>query len=1270
MRRRSENASPLGRGWHLVRAATAVAVLSLMLGLMTVQAALRAVTAHSDLYFDVYVAKHLAPTASGTVSALVAGSGVPVEWHMAPFTGTITASWVIAERSELMLVGAGPLAASVALGWLVVVASRRLAVSRRHLLVASAAGYAGLTGLLQIATREPAGTSGMELTTSALGAVGAAACWALLAGGAVVRFHPSGAVPGPRRVVVAARRRGVRDVAVAVAVALVGSLVSAGPAVAAGERGQQWRPSGVREAVASLTREAGHDLVRAENRDTGTPSMLTGLRSKVSQDGVPGWLRRHARVFGVADTTGMLKKDTERMEVKDPTGARHVWYDQAIDGVPVYGARLGVHLDRAGTTVTAVSNGLRPDLIAPESTDPVVSKDAAVKIAAKALPGGRSTVSPTLVVYPYRAQEGVRGSAFLTWQVDLADDSANEAQRFFVDALHGTIVGVQPLSETLDRTIRDMKHATSGEGEVVRTEGQPPVGDKDADDAYDQAEVVYSYYYDAFERVSLDNNDMALTMRVHQGTDWRNAQWNGSSMYMNFGDGMLSQDVTGHEMTHAVTQFTANLQYIFQSGALNESISDYFGEMTERAAKGTNDWLVGSDIAGGVPFRDMTNPGAFGQPQTMSQYVQTCSDNGGVHKNSGIPNYAFYRMASLIGPNTTAAILYRALTTYLTPVSTFADAHAAMVTAAKDLYPDRSTFAWVVDGVWTDDAGVDATTPDPKPESCAATCTLGVQVYGNADALKPGGADIDQVVGSLIHLYETGTVSPSPALAYYEDLYFDYREDFDATLRLDGDLLDRFVRLAQTWHPVLDALGTDRMGGVVLTQEQIDSANAFADAVVTAAKAQGKSELARVVTEQRGEFDPQHVVGMSVEDAQSYLDQVVDRIGREADVPGTAAPSLDATFDNVAVTSDDDTGAGDFDGGGASFSEQALATAGVVAGSRVAHSGVALSWPSTAGSGKPDNTLASGQTIAVTGTGDTLGFLVSASYGPAGGTGKVYYSDGSSQPYTLGSPDWFGGPGDVAVTTAYQNRQGNQTFQGPAYVYYVGVPLQAGKTPVSVRLPDVGSAADRRPALHVFAMGRGTAAPELSATFNNVAVTQDTLTNVGDIDGGGASFSAQALATAGVTAGSAVSHKGLAFTWPATAGASRAGLFQTRGVPDNTVSSGQTVAVDGTGGSTLGFLVSGSYGSSGGTATLNYSDGSTQSFALTSSDWFGGAGDVAITSGYQNRRDKTGYPAAAYVYYVGVPLQAGKTPVSVRLPSGPVTADHAPALHVFAMTRG
>ncbi|MEU6375065.1 hypothetical protein [Streptomyces sp. NPDC046909] len=284
----------------------------------------------------------------------------------------------------------------------------------------------------------------------------------------------------------------------------------------------------------------------------------------------------------------------------------------------------------------------------------------------------------------------------------------------------------------------------------------------------------------------------------------------------------------------------------------------------------------------------------------------------------------------------------------------------------------------------------------------------------------------------------------------------------------------------------------------------------------------------------------------------------------------------------------------------------------------------------------------------------------------------MYYEDGTAQEFTLSSPDWAGDGGDVAIATAYRNRPGNTTEDGAGNVYYVGVPLQAGKTPVSVRLPDASATATPgTPALHVFAMTSGTAVPELTSTFNSVAVTQDDATGFGDIDGWGSSLSAQALAAKGVTAGGSLDHAGLGFTWPSTAGARSTQGTAVYGLPDNVVASGQTVAMDGTRGRTLGFLVTASYGPTGGTGTIRYADGSAQDFTLGSPDWFGGSGDLAVGTAYQNRQGNVTYDHVGNVYYVGVPLQAGKTPVSVRLPDASATAaPDTPTLHVFAMTRG
>jgi Zn-dependent metalloprotease len=143
---------------------------------------------------------------------------------------------------------------------------------------------------------------------------------------------------------------------------------------------------------------------------------------------------------------------------------------------------------------------------------------------------------------------------------------------------------------------------------------------------------------------------------------------------MVFGDGdgeifldfTIPIDVIGHELTHGVTQYTANLTYYGQPGALNESMSDVFGSLIKQYTLGQTaaeaDWLIGAGLlapsVSGKALRSMKEPGSAydddvlgkdPQPATMDDYVRTGRDNGGVHINSGIPNHAFYLVANALG---------------------------------------------------------------------------------------------------------------------------------------------------------------------------------------------------------------------------------------------------------------------------------------------------------------------------------------------------------------------------------------------------------------------------------------------------------------------------------------------------------------------------------------------------------------------------------------------------------------------------------------------
>ncbi len=222
------------------------------------------------------------------------------------------------------------------------------------------------------------------------------------------------------------------------------------------------------------------------------------------------------------------------------------------------------------------------------------------------------------------------------------------------------------------RTIYTASNEEALPGAVTRLEGAPATGDLAADEAYDGLGSTFDFYWDVFDRNSIDDEGLPLDATVHYGSAYDNAFWNGQQMV--FGDGdqdvfnrfTISLDVIGHELTHGVTGDEVNLVYTGESGALNESVSDVFGSLVKQyALKQTAtdaDWLIGAglftDKVHGVALRSMKAPGTAyddpllgkdPQPANMSGYVHTTEDNGGVHINSGIPNHAFFIVASQFG---------------------------------------------------------------------------------------------------------------------------------------------------------------------------------------------------------------------------------------------------------------------------------------------------------------------------------------------------------------------------------------------------------------------------------------------------------------------------------------------------------------------------------------------------------------------------------------------------------------------------------------------
>ncbi len=449
------------------------------------------------------------------------------------------------------------------------------------------------------------------------------------------------------------------------------------------------------------------------------------------------------------DTARDLRLDSrEQLTVKDVVtdrdGSTHVRYQRTFAGLRVIGGDFVVHRTGAGAVTSVSWNASGKADVA--STTPQVAAAAARATGSRTAALAKKSTAGELVVYaggatPRLAYDvlvtGIAADQTPTRLHTVVDATTGKTLARWDDVREGTgrgifvgnvTVGTTPsgssylLKDSVGNYTTDLKGATSGTGtqftDADDVWGNGTVSDRAsaAVDAQYGAEKTFDYYKNVQGRNGIKNDGIGARSRVHYGSNYQNAFWDGTQM--TYGDGagnthpLVELDVAAHEMSHGVTENTAGLNYTGDAGGLNEATSDIFGTAVEFYAANAGDpgdYLIGEEIdlnGNGTPLRYMDKPSRDGASKDCWS-----SSLGGLdpHYSSGPLNHWFYLASegsgaktingtsynsptcdgstvTGIGRDKAAKVWYRTLSTYLTSSSNYAAAREGAIRSAKDLY--------------------------------------------------------------------------------------------------------------------------------------------------------------------------------------------------------------------------------------------------------------------------------------------------------------------------------------------------------------------------------------------------------------------------------------------------------------------------------------------------------------------------------------------------------------------------------------------------------
>lgn len=615
--------------------------------------------------------------------------------------------------------------------------------------------------------------------------------------------------------------------------------------------------------------------------------MISAESQRVPAEAVAAkYLSDYGTLFGLRDTAKETRPLKHRLAEDGSSTTR---YQQNFQGLPVIGGQLVVN-QTAQRQISSISGRTSPDLEL--DTTPTITPVQAMAIARKVMAkwyqlatGEFAVPPPILSIYDPSLLSPSTQPVALVWQMEVGTQNLHPIREFIViNAKTGGIeLHFNQVPHAKNRLTYDAGN-NLGEfpGKMVCDESNPTCQGAGADAVYAHtySSNTYDFYLKHFGRDGIDGKGIPIKSTVNyceidNDCPYMNAAWMGDKNHMIYGKGFTkAEDIVAHELTHGVTEYESNLYYYAQSGAINESLSDVFGEFVQQSNPiGTvtpaTRWLMGEDLEGIGAGRNMSNPPLFRNPDRMKSpyYHLAASDSYGVHINSGVNNKAAYlmvdggtfngRTVAAVGLEKAAQIYYRVQTNFLVSGSDYLDLYNALNQSCQDLIGTVGINAADCQSVRNATEAVEMNQePLPGLNPKAAQCSAGQRVdvtlfsddlesdYENWDQFKKIG-EIDWQINSYfvasgksaLHGYAddqttdfsvvmaSGVTLPANAQLWFKHAFM-FETDYSANH--DGGVLEYSTNGGSSWTDAggLFAQGKD-YGGALYSGNPLAGRKAF-----------------------------------------------------------------------------------------------------------------------------------------------------------------------------------------------------------------------------------------------------------------------------------------------------------------------------------------------------------------------------------------------------------------------------------------------------------